>query len=120
MLPPFAIQSEEIRAMAKHCTVGIEPRVSSERIILLDSQVFNSLVRNNQFLVFNSLEGSRRKLSKITELFQRELLYWKEMAKSYLLRIVFLVNLLMLVSYQPFPLCSGVLSEPFFSFLLLY
>nr|GLL28301.1 protein SMG9-like [Ipomoea trifida] len=38
MLPPFAIQSEEIRAMAKHCTVGIEPRVSSERIILLDSQ----------------------------------------------------------------------------------
>nr|GMC96499.1 protein SMG9-like [Ipomoea batatas] len=38
MLPPFAIQSEEIRAMAKHCTVGVEPRVSSERIILLDSQ----------------------------------------------------------------------------------
>lgn len=75
MLPPFAIQSEEIRAMAKHCTVGIEPRVSSERIILLDSQVFNSLVSNNQFLVFYSflysLEGSQRKLSKITELFQR-------------------------------------------------
>nr|GMD20465.1 protein SMG9-like [Ipomoea batatas] len=75
MLPPFAIQSEEIRAMAKHCTVGVEPRVSSERIILLDSQVFNSLVSNNQFLVFYSflysLEGSQRKLSKITELFQR-------------------------------------------------
>lgn len=68
MLPPFAIQSEEIRAMAKHCTVGIEPRVSSERIILLDSQVFNSLVSNNQFLVFYSflfiflysLEGTQK------------------------------------------------------------
>lgn len=39
MLPPFPIQSEETRAMAKHCTVGIEPRISSERIILLDTQV---------------------------------------------------------------------------------
>ncbi|GLT29266.1 hypothetical protein SLA2020_041430 [Shorea laevis] len=38
MLPPFSIQSEETRAMAKHCTVGIEPRVSAERIILLDTQ----------------------------------------------------------------------------------
>ncbi|KAF7148573.1 hypothetical protein RHSIM_Rhsim03G0221300 [Rhododendron simsii] len=38
MLPPFAIQSEETRAMAKHCTVGIEPRISAERIILLDTQ----------------------------------------------------------------------------------
>ncbi|GAA0151502.1 hypothetical protein LIER_10210 [Lithospermum erythrorhizon] len=38
MLPPFAIQSEETRAMAKHCTIGIEPRVSTERIILLDTQ----------------------------------------------------------------------------------
>ncbi|KAL3524529.1 hypothetical protein ACH5RR_017363 [Cinchona calisaya] len=38
MLPPFAIESEETRAMAKHCTVGIEPRISSERIILLDTQ----------------------------------------------------------------------------------
>ncbi|KAM3364114.1 nonsense-mediated mRNA decay factor SMG9 [Capsicum galapagoense] len=37
-LPPFAIEAEETRAMAKHCTVGIEPRVSSERIILLDTQ----------------------------------------------------------------------------------
>ena len=39
MLPPFAIESEETRAMARHCTVGIEPRVSAERIILLDTQV---------------------------------------------------------------------------------
>ncbi|XP_057970723.1 uncharacterized protein LOC131159666 [Malania oleifera] len=38
MLPPFAIQSEETRAMARHCTVGIEPRISAERIILLDTQ----------------------------------------------------------------------------------
>lgn len=39
MLPPFAIQSEENRAMARHCSTGIEPRVSAERIILLDTQV---------------------------------------------------------------------------------
>jgi protein SMG9 len=38
MLPPFAIESEETRSMARHCTVGIEPRISSERIILLDTQ----------------------------------------------------------------------------------
>ncbi|CAH9123354.1 unnamed protein product [Cuscuta epithymum] len=38
ILPLFAIQSEETRAMAKHCTAGIEARVSSERIILLDTQ----------------------------------------------------------------------------------
>ncbi|KAL2921421.1 Protein SMG9 [Bienertia sinuspersici] len=38
MLPPFAIQSEETRANARHCTIGIEPRISAERIILLDTQ----------------------------------------------------------------------------------
>ncbi|PIN23503.1 hypothetical protein CDL12_03751 [Handroanthus impetiginosus] len=38
MLPPFGIESEETRATARHCTVGIEPRISSERIILLDTQ----------------------------------------------------------------------------------
>ncbi|XP_027103454.1 uncharacterized protein [Coffea arabica] len=38
MLPPFAIETEETKAMAKHCTLGIEPRISSERIILLDTQ----------------------------------------------------------------------------------
>ncbi|XP_021725809.1 protein SMG9-like [Chenopodium quinoa] len=38
MLPPFAIQSEETRANARHCTTGIEPRISSERLILLDTQ----------------------------------------------------------------------------------
>ncbi|XP_059440653.1 uncharacterized protein LOC132173094 [Corylus avellana] len=38
MLPPFATQSEDTRAMARHCTVGIEPRISAERIILLDTQ----------------------------------------------------------------------------------
>ncbi|KAG5061580.1 hypothetical protein JHK87_002609 [Glycine soja] len=45
MLPPFAIQSEETRAMARHCSTGIEPRISTERIILLDTQpVFSSSV----------------------------------------------------------------------------
>lgn len=39
MLPPFGVESEETRAMARHLTVGIEPRISSERIILLDTQV---------------------------------------------------------------------------------
>ncbi|XP_073012071.1 uncharacterized protein [Typha latifolia] len=38
MLPPFATQSDETKAMAKHCTVGVELRVSSERLILLDTQ----------------------------------------------------------------------------------
>ncbi|KAK4777061.1 hypothetical protein SAY86_005749 [Trapa natans] len=38
MLLPFAIQSEDTRAMAKHCTTGIESRVSADRLILLDTQ----------------------------------------------------------------------------------
>ncbi|KAL0905348.1 hypothetical protein M5K25_023760 [Dendrobium thyrsiflorum] len=38
MLPPFTTQSDEIRAMSKHCTTGVELRVSSERYILLDAQ----------------------------------------------------------------------------------
>lgn len=38
MLPPFAIESEETIANARHCTIGIEPRISAERIILLDTQ----------------------------------------------------------------------------------
>jgi hypothetical protein len=42
MLPPFAIQSEETRAMAKDCSIGIEPRISAERFILLDTQVLSS------------------------------------------------------------------------------
>ncbi|XP_057428715.1 uncharacterized protein LOC130722104 [Lotus japonicus] len=45
MLPPFATQSEENRAMARHCSTGIEPRISAERIILLDTQpVFSASV----------------------------------------------------------------------------
>ncbi|CAN1235961.1 Nonsense-mediated mRNA decay factor SMG9 [Linum grandiflorum] len=39
MLPPFNVQSEDNRVMARHCTVGIEPRISAERVILLDTQV---------------------------------------------------------------------------------
>lgn len=38
MLPPFTTQSEETRAMARHCTTGIELRISTERLILLDTQ----------------------------------------------------------------------------------
>ncbi|XP_058000254.1 uncharacterized protein LOC131178716 isoform X2 [Hevea brasiliensis] len=38
MLPPFSIQSEDNRPMARHCSVGIEPRISAERLILLDTQ----------------------------------------------------------------------------------
>lgn len=38
MMSPFGVESEETRAMARHCTVGIELRISSERIILLDTQ----------------------------------------------------------------------------------
>ncbi|KAI3807928.1 hypothetical protein L1987_23866 [Smallanthus sonchifolius] len=38
ILPPFAIETVETKSLAKHCTVGIEPRISSERIILLDTQ----------------------------------------------------------------------------------
>jgi protein SMG9 len=39
VLPPFQVQSEETRAMARHCSVGIELRMSVERFILLDTQV---------------------------------------------------------------------------------
>ncbi|CAA6667027.1 unnamed protein product [Spirodela intermedia] len=38
MLPPFSVQSDETRSMARHCTMGIEIRISSERLILLDAQ----------------------------------------------------------------------------------
>lgn len=53
MLPPFGVESEETRAMARHSTVGVEPRVSSERIILLDTQVvyFVVALSSLQFIV---------------------------------------------------------------------
>ncbi|CAM0912382.1 unnamed protein product [Alopecurus aequalis] len=38
MHPPFATQTEEIKAMAKHCTEGVDFRISHERFILLDTQ----------------------------------------------------------------------------------
>ncbi|KAF3432666.1 hypothetical protein FNV43_RR23768 [Rhamnella rubrinervis] len=38
MLPPYATQSEDARVMARHTSMGIEPRVSAERFILLDTQ----------------------------------------------------------------------------------
>ncbi|XP_020258960.1 protein SMG9-like [Asparagus officinalis] len=44
MLPPFATQSEETIAMAKHCTAGVELRVSSERLILLDAQKLDTII----------------------------------------------------------------------------
>ena len=39
VVPLFPVQSKEIRAMARHCSVGIELRTSVERFILLDTQV---------------------------------------------------------------------------------
>ncbi|XP_058074634.1 proteasome subunit beta type-7-B-like [Magnolia sinica] len=39
MLPPFTLQSKETQALARHCTTGIELRISAERLILLDTQV---------------------------------------------------------------------------------
>ncbi|CAN1345166.1 Nonsense-mediated mRNA decay factor SMG9 [Linum perenne] len=51
MLPPFNVQSEDNRIMARHCTVGIEPRISSERVILLDTQVF--LLLSSSWPVFS-------------------------------------------------------------------
>lgn len=53
MLPPFAIQSEETRAMARHCSTGIEPRISTERIILLDTQVIISSFLNLWLCLFS-------------------------------------------------------------------
>ncbi|KAJ0964420.1 hypothetical protein J5N97_029542 [Dioscorea zingiberensis] len=38
MLLPFVTQSDESKAMARHCTMGMELRVSAERLILIDSQ----------------------------------------------------------------------------------
>lgn len=38
MHPPFATQTEEIKAMSKHCTSGVDFRISHERVILLDTQ----------------------------------------------------------------------------------
>ncbi|CAN6166338.1 unnamed protein product [Urochloa humidicola] len=38
MLPPFPTQTEEIKLMGKHCTTGIDIRISNERVILLDIQ----------------------------------------------------------------------------------
>ncbi|KAK1598135.1 hypothetical protein QYE76_017557 [Lolium multiflorum] len=38
MHPPFAMQNEETKAMAKHCTAGVDFRISHERVILLDTQ----------------------------------------------------------------------------------
>ncbi|KMZ74691.1 Protein SMG9 [Zostera marina] len=45
MLPSFATQTEETKAMARHRTNGIEMRVSAERLILLDTQpIFSSSI----------------------------------------------------------------------------
>ncbi|KAJ3690913.1 hypothetical protein LUZ61_020077 [Rhynchospora tenuis] len=45
MVLPFATQTDEMRALSKHCSAGIELRVSNERLILLDTQpVFSPTV----------------------------------------------------------------------------
>ncbi|MCO5608843.1 hypothetical protein L7F22_063061 [Adiantum nelumboides] len=38
VLPPFSVLSDESKAMARHCSVGVELRMSAERFILLDTQ----------------------------------------------------------------------------------
>ncbi|KAH7282042.1 hypothetical protein KP509_35G009400 [Ceratopteris richardii] len=38
VLPPFSVLSDETKAMARHCSVGVELRMSAERFILLDTQ----------------------------------------------------------------------------------
>ncbi|KAK2416874.1 protein SMG9 [Trifolium repens] len=47
---PFSIQSEENGAVARHCSIGIEPMISAECITLLDSQV-NSYLSINVFSI---------------------------------------------------------------------
>ncbi|KAG0560396.1 hypothetical protein KC19_10G178000 [Ceratodon purpureus] len=45
VLPPFNTQTEDIRATARHCSVGLELRMCAERIILLDTQpIFSASV----------------------------------------------------------------------------
>ncbi|GAQ89077.1 putative SMG9 [Klebsormidium nitens] len=36
--PPFAVQSEEARMLARHSSSGVEMRATAERLVLLDSQ----------------------------------------------------------------------------------
>ena len=62
MLPPFTVQSEDNRAMARHCTVGIEPRISAERLILLDTQVRHFLFYNYLFRIFQLKSSPRLNL----------------------------------------------------------
>jgi hypothetical protein len=50
MVLPFATQTDEMRALAKHCSAGIELRVSNERMILLDTQVNNFVFLLHQLL----------------------------------------------------------------------
>jgi hypothetical protein len=55
MLPPFTVQSEDNRAMARHCSVGIEPRISAERLILLDTQVRHFFIYIIEVSFINSI-----------------------------------------------------------------
>jgi len=44
VLPPFQVESEDTRAMARHCSVGIELWMSVEGFILLDTQVCKKIL----------------------------------------------------------------------------
>ncbi|KAL3695970.1 hypothetical protein R1sor_010046 [Riccia sorocarpa] len=63
VLPPFPVQTEEIKAAAKHCTGGIELRVAAERIVLLDCQpvfsasVLMDLMRSDGYSNISVLSG---------------------------------------------------------------
>ena len=50
MHPPFATQTQEIKAMAKHCTAGVDFRISHERFILLHTQVRSYFTLSNGVL----------------------------------------------------------------------
>jgi hypothetical protein len=39
--PPFPVQSDETRMLARHSSSGVEMRLTAERLILLDSQVLD-------------------------------------------------------------------------------
>jgi len=95
MLPPFAIQSEETRANARHCTVGIEPRISSERIILLDTQVFFSSFHRFPF-VYDGFFICLLSLFRLTKL----------PSAYYLLQNLFTLNLDWLMKIHLELLCS--------------
>ncbi|KAK2454374.1 protein SMG9 [Trifolium repens] len=65
---PFSIQSEEHKAVARHYSIGIEPRIFAECITLLYTQGYCS----NKGEEYSSLESCSLTLFEI----RRKLLRW--------------------------------------------